>query len=138
MTTEIPEKYRPVGTGLDLSPFHRLVSHLRHPELGCPWDKSRTLEKMAKTIREEAEETAVALEKGDFPNQAEELGDILLNIMLAVIIAEEEGKYTWKDVMDGVSAKLVRRHPHVFGDTPAANAEEAMQMFLAAKAQEKG
>lgn len=137
MTTEIPEEYRPAGTGLDLAPFHRLVSHLRHPELGCPWDKSRTLEKMAKTIREEAEETAVALEKGDFPNQAEELGDILLNVMLAVIIAEEEGKYTWKDVVDGVSAKLIRRHPHVFGDTPAASAEEAMQMFLAAKAREK-
>ncbi len=137
MTTEIPEEYRPAGTGLDLVPFHRLVSRLRHPELGCPWDKSRTLEKMAKTIREEAEETAVALEKGDFPNQAEELGDILLNVMLAVVIAEEEGKYTWKDVMDGVSAKLIRRHPHVFGDTPAANAEEATQMFLAAKAKEK-
>lgn len=137
MTTEIPEEYRPAGTGLDLAPFHRLVSRLRHPELGCPWDQSRTLEKMAKTIREEAEETAVALEKGDFPNQAEELGDILLNVMLAVIIAEEEGKYTWKDVVDGVSAKLIRRHPHVFGDTPAASAEEAMQMFLAAKAKEK-
>lgn len=137
MTTEIPEEYRPAGTGLDLAPFHRLVSHLRHPELGCPWDKSRTLEKMAKTIREEAEETAVALEKGDFPNQAEELGDILLNVMLAVIIAEEEGRYTWKDVVDGVSAKLIRRHPHVFGDTPAASAEEATRMFLAAKAKEK-
>ena len=85
----------------------------------------------------EAAEAADALLGDDYAHQCEELGDVLLNVMLAVVIAEEEGRFAWRDVVMGVSEKLVRRHPHVFGDTPAANAEEAMRMFLAAKAKEK-
>ncbi len=133
----IPDEYRPAGGGFDVSPFHRLMARLRDPERGCPWDSSRTLADMGKSLVDEAAEAAEALAAGDARHQCEELGDVFLNIMLAAVIAEEEGRFTWRDVMDGVTAKLVRRHPHVFGDTPASGPEEAMAMFLAAKAKEK-
>ncbi len=135
--TAIPEEYRPVGDGLDVAPFHRLLQRLRDPERGCPWDRKQTLESMGTSLMSEAAEAAEALAGSDAGHQSEELGDVLLNIMLAVVIAEEQGAFAWKDVMEGVSAKLVRRHPHVFGDTPASSPEEAMEMFLAAKAKEK-
>lgn len=137
MSEEIPEAYRPSGNGLDITPFHALIRHLRHPEEGCPWDKGMTLEKMGKPLTDEAVEAAEALASNDHAHQCEELGDVLLNVMLATVIAEEKGVFTWRDVMDGVSAKLVRRHPHVFGEQKAGNAEEAMRMFLSAKAGEK-
>lgn len=135
---DIPETYRPNGDGLDVSPFHRLIERLRDPERGCPWDRTRTLETMGKPLVSEAAEAAEALAASDHAHQCEELGDVFLNVMLATVIAEERGLFTWKDVIEGVSAKLVRRHPHVFGDTPAESPEEAMEMFLAAKAKEKG
>lgn len=138
MQDSIPSEYAPAGDGLDLAPFHKLMKRLRHPEYGCPWDKSRTLATMGKTIREEAEEAAEALDGTDYAHQAEELGDVLLNVMLAVVIAEEEGRYAWRDVIETVSAKLIRRHPHVFGGAAAANPEEALRLFREAKAKEKG
>lgn len=133
----IPEAFRPEGDGFDVRPFHELIRRLRHPELGCPWDQSRTLKTMGKSLTDEAVEAAEALAGDDARHQCEELGDVLLNVMLAVVIAEETGRFSWRDVMDGVSAKLVRRHPHVFGGETAATPEEAMRMFLAAKAAEK-
>lgn len=137
MSDALPREYAPRGNGLDLTPFRRLIRRLRDPENGCPWDKSRTLADMAKTLSEEAEEAASALSGNDHAHQCEELGDVLMNVMLATAIAEEEGKFAWRDVIQGVSAKLVRRHPHVFGDQKAATPDEAMEMFLAAKAKEK-
>lgn len=133
----IPEEYRPEGGGFDVSPFHRLMQRLRDPARGCPWDQSRTLAAMGESLASEAAEAAEALASGDAGHQCEELGDVFLTIMLATVIAEEQGLFTWRDVVEGVSAKLVRRHPHVFGDTPASSPEEAMEMFLAAKAREK-
>ncbi|MCC8107857.1 MAG: nucleotide pyrophosphohydrolase [Planctomycetes bacterium] len=138
MTEAIPESYRPDGDGFDVRPFHSLIERLRHPELGCPWDSSRTLESMGKPLAGEAAEAAEALAGNDAAHQCEELGDVFLNVMLATVIAEEQGLFTWRDVVDGVTAKLIRRHPHVFGDTPANSPEEAMSMFLEAKAREKG
>ena len=138
MNSGIPEAYRPGENGFDIAPFHELIRHLRHPEKGCPWDKSRTLETMGKPLTDEAVEAAEALATDDHAHQCEELGDVLLNIMLATVIAEEQGLFTWRDVVEGVSAKLVRRHPHVFGGETANSPEEAMTMFLAAKAREKG
>ena len=137
MTSQIPDPYLPSPDGFDLRPFHRLIMRLRDPRDGCPWDQSRTLAMMGKPLCDEAAEAAEALSSSDAPHQCEELGDVLLNIMLAVVIAEEEGKFTWRDVIEGVSAKLVRRHPHVFGERRAESPEEAMSMFLAAKAEER-
>ena len=138
MPASIPDAYRPGPDGFDVAPFHALIQHLRHPEKGCPWDKSRTLATMAKPLTDEAAEAAEALVTDDHAHQCEELGDVFLNVMLATVIAEEQGLFTWRDVVEGVSAKLVRRHPHVFGGQTADNPEEALQMFLAAKAAEKG
>lgn len=137
MHNDIPEAFRPAGDGFDVSPFHRLIAALRDPEGGCPWDKSRTLESMGKPLTDEAAEAAEALASGDHAHQCEELGDVFLNLMLATVIAEERGLFTWRDVIAGVSAKLVRRHPHVFGGKTASSPEEAMSMFLEAKAAEK-
>ena len=138
MPENIPEAYRPSADGYDIKPFHELIARLRHPEHGCPWDKSRTLATMGGPLTGEAEEAAEALASDDAAHQCEELGDVLLNVMLATVIAEEEGRFSWRDVVEGVSAKLVRRHPHVFGGQTADSPEEAMRMFLAAKATEKG
>lgn len=137
MTQKIPDAYVPNESGFDLEPFHRLITRLRDPESGCPWDKSRTLEQMGGTLVEEAGEAAEALANADHAHQCEELGDVMLNVMLAVRIAEEQGFFTWKDVITGVTSKLIRRHPHVFGGMTAKNPEEALEMFLAAKAREK-
>ena len=134
----IPEPWRPGPDGDDIKPFHELIRHLRHPELGCPWDGSRTLESMGKPLLAEANEAAEALASNDVRHQCEELGDVFLNLMLATVIAEESGLFTWRDVVIGITAKLVRRHPHVFGGRRAGNPEEAMRMYLEAKAGEKG
>ncbi|MCC8189589.1 MAG: nucleotide pyrophosphohydrolase [Planctomycetes bacterium] len=135
--TTIPERFRPDADGLGLAPFHALLQHLRHPETGCPWDRSRTLPDMGKPLLDEAAEAAEALASDDHRHQCEELGDVLLNVMLATVIAEEEGKFTWREVVEGVTAKLIRRHPHVFGGATAADPEEAMRLFQAAKAAER-
>ncbi len=134
---EIPQEYRPDGDGFDVRPFHHLIQRLRHPEKGCPWDKSRTLETMGNSLVEEAGEAAEALASDNHAHQCEELGDVFLNLMLATVIAEEQGAFTWRDVVETVSAKLIRRHPHVFGGCTAETPEQAMEMFLAAKAKEK-
>ena len=113
------------------------MRRLRHPEKGCPWDREQTLTTMAKSLAGEAEEAAEALVSDDHAHMCEELGDVFLNVMLATVIAEEAGLFRWRDVVEGVSAKLVRRHPHVFGGEKAANPDEALRMFLDAKAAEK-
>lgn len=139
MQEPIPEPYRCHADGFDVAPFHRLMERLRHPELGCPWDKSQTLPDMGKPLTDEAVEAAEALAGDDHAHQCEELGDVFLNVMLATVIAEERGLFTWRDVVEGVTAKLIRRHPHVFGDAgTAASPEEALRLFKEAKAKEKG
>lgn len=136
MNGDIPEAYRPGADGFDLGPFHALIEHLRHPEKGCPWDRTRTLATMAKPLTDEAAEAAEALATEDHAHQCEELGDVLLNVMLAAVIAEERNLFTWRDIVEGVTAKLIRRHPHVFGGKTADSPEEALKMFLDAKASE--
>lgn len=134
---DIPEAYRPTGDGFDVRPFHELIAMLRHPEKGCPWDREQTLATIGRPLSDEAGEAAEALASDDHAHQCEELGDVFLNIMLATVIAEEQGLFTWRDVIKGVSSKLIRRHPHVFAGQTAADADEAMRMFQAAKAAEK-
>ncbi len=112
-------------------------SILRGPN-GCPWDKKQTHESLIKNMREEAEELVAAIEKKDVENMKEELGDVLLQVLLHAQIAKEEGFFTIDDVMQGLYDKLHRRHPHVFGDVKAANAEEALAVWKSMKQKEKG
>ena len=110
---------------------------LRGPN-GCPWDKKQTHETLIKNMREEAEELVAAIEKKDVENMKEELGDVLLQVLLHAQIAKEEGYFTIDDVMRGLYDKLHRRHPHVFGNVKAANAEEALAVWKSMKQKEKG
>ena len=95
---------------------------LRGPN-GCPWDKKQTHESLIKNLREESEELIAAIEKKDAANMQEELGDVLLQVLLHAQIAKEEGLFSIDDVIQGLYDKLHYRHPHVFGDVKAQSPE---------------
>ncbi len=101
---------------------------LRGPN-GCPWDKKQTHETLIKNLREESEELICAIENKDTENMKEELGDVLLQVLMHAQIAKEEGLFDIEDVIQGLYDKLHYRHPHVFGDVKAANAEEALAVW---------
>ena len=111
---------------------------LRGPN-GCPWDKKQTHESLIKNMREEAEELVHAIEKKDIDNMKEELGDVLLQVLLHAQIAKEEGFFTIDDVIQVLYDKLHRRHPHVFGNhAKATSPEEALAVWKEMKQREKG
>lgn len=101
---------------------------LRGPD-GCPWDKKQTHQTLIKNLREESEELVAAIEKNDPENMKEELGDVLLQVLLHAQIAKEEGLFTIEDVIQGLYDKLHYRHPHVFGDVKAKSPEEALAVW---------
>lgn len=113
-----------------------LARKLRAPG-GCPWDQEQTFQSFRHCLVEEAREAVLAIERGDWENLEEELGDTLFNLVFLINLAEEQGHFTLEQVIAGSLEKMIRRHPHVFGDQPAATAEEAAARFYLAKAQEK-
>lgn len=113
-----------------------IIAKLRS-EKGCPWDRAQTYESLKKCLAEEAEEVYQAVDNRDMENLCEELGDVLMQVMLNSQIAKEEGAFTIDNVIDGLCRKLVRRHPHVFGDARADTVEEGLALWNAIKAQEK-
>ncbi|MCI8994962.1 MAG: MazG family protein [Lachnospiraceae bacterium] len=113
-----------------------IVAELRS-EHGCPWDRAQTHESMISCLRDECEEVVQAIEKKDDENLCEELGDVMLQVLMNSQIAAEEGRFTMEDVVDGLAKKLVRRHPHVFGDEKAQTPEEGLASWEAIKRQEK-
>lgn len=115
----------------------QIIADLRGPE-GCPWDKEQTHESLKKYLIEETFEVIEAIDSGDIDHLIEELGDVLLQVMLHAQIGSDEGYFTIDDVIEGLSAKMVRRHPHVFGTGSAANAEEVVRNWQQIKKQEKG
>ncbi len=113
------------------------IAALRGPS-GCPWDKKQTHETLIKCLRNETQELVEAIEKKDDENMKEELGDVLLQVLMHSQIAQEEGKFTICDVIQGLYDKLHRRHPHVFGAcAPASSAEEALSLWQEMKKKEK-
>ncbi|HET7093862.1 MAG TPA: MazG family protein, partial [Thermomicrobiales bacterium] len=116
--------------------LQRIVARLRAPG-GCPWDRAQTHETLRRAVIEEAYETVDAIDAGDPANLAEELGDLLLQVALHAQIAEEAGLFALEDVYDHVSRKLVRRHPHVFGDVEAATPADVVRTWEAVKADER-
>jgi tetrapyrrole methylase family protein/MazG family protein len=116
--------------------LHRIIARLRAPE-GCPWDRKQTHASLRDKVIEEAHEVADAIDAGDPASLAEELGDLLLLVALNAQIAEEAGDFTVEDVYRHVNAKLVRRHPHVFGDVVAETPEAVLSTWRAVKAAEK-
>lgn len=120
--------------------LHAIIAALRG-ENGCPWDRAQTHESMKSCTIEEAYEVNQAVtdlsKTGDSTNLCEELGDLLLQVMLHSQIAEDNGEFTLEDVIDGIARKMIRRHPHVFGDTTYRNTEEQQADWEAIKARER-
>ena len=116
--------------------LHEIVRILRSPE-GCPWDREQTHRSIRKNLIEETCEVLETIDDDDPDAMREELGDLLLQVMLHSQMEEEAGTFTVWDVIAGLNEKLVRRHPHVFGDRSADSAEEALQNWEAMKAAEK-
>ncbi len=118
-----------------------VVSQLRDPDNGCPWDLKQTHTSLAKYLLEETNETIEVLETieqtGDFENLKDELGDVLLQVLLHSQLAAETGQFTIDDVIDNLVEKLIRRHPHVFGDSKASTIEEVEAQWDRIKEQEK-
>ena len=100
-----------------------IIAQLRS-EHGWPWDRAQTHESMIPCLRDECEEVVEAIGQGDDENLCEELGDVLLQVLLHAQIAKEEGRFTMEDVVNGLAEKMVRRHPHVFGDEEYGSLEE--------------
>lgn len=117
-----------------------VVSKLRAPD-GCPWDKEQTHASLKPGVVEEAAEVVCGIniyeKTGNSENLKEELGDLLLQVVMQAQIAEEEGIFTMDDVAKGVTEKLIRRHPHVFGDVKVADSKEVLVNWEEIKAKEK-
>lgn len=105
----------PLGEGTSFESFAEIIAHLRAPN-GCPWDREQTHETLRKHLLEESYETIAAIDSGDFSSMREEFGDLLLQVVLQAQIANEEGHFNVNQVIQGIHSKIVRRHPHVFGD----------------------
>ena len=114
-----------------------LSRRLRAPD-GCPWDREQTMESLRPYVLEEAYEVIQAIESGDTANLVEELGDFLFQVVFISQIAREEGRFRVDDVVTELCDKLVRRHPHVFGEKKAKNAREAVDSWNSQKRKENG
>src|SRR6202165_5806433 len=114
-----------------------VVRRLRAPD-GCPWDREQTPASLRATMLEEAYEVLEAIDEKSMTKLREELGDVLLQVLMQSVIAEETGEFTLGEVADTVREKLVRRHPHVFGSTVVSGSEEVVRNWETLKAKEYG
>ena len=114
-----------------------IMQRLRAPD-GCPWDREQTVESLRSNLIEETYETVDAMDSGDRGQLCEELGDLLLQVVFQSQICAEEGAFTFDDVAKGIADKLVRRHPHVFGDVQAETAGDVLRNWEQIKKTEKG
>ncbi|MCR5100070.1 MAG: MazG family protein [Butyrivibrio sp.] len=103
----------------------------------CPWDKTQTLQSLKKTMADETQEVLDAIDNNDADNLCEELGDVLLQLVFMADIAKEKGLFSMDDVIQGISDKMVRRHPHVFGDIEVNSQDEIHEIWKQVKAKEK-
>ena len=117
--------------------LENLVARLRDPAEGCPWDLEQTHQSLTPYVLEEAHEVADAIRHGDDQHLKEELGDLLLQVVLHARIAEEDNRFDLNAVAAGISDKLVRRHPHVFADAEARDSAAVRNSWEAIKAQER-
>ncbi len=121
----------------DFYEFCDIIEKLRAPE-GCPWDREQTHQSLKKHLIEEAYEAADAIEEGDYNAMADELGDVLLQIVMHAQIGKEEGTFDINDVTDIVSRKMIERHPHVFGDANVSSSEEVLDNWEEIKKAQRG
>ena len=121
----------------DIRPLLELMALLRHPERGCPWDREQTFASIAPYTLEEAYEVADAVARDDPEALRDELGDLLFQVVFHARMAEEAGRFDFADVIAGLLDKMVRRHPHVFGDATVADAAAQTRAWAQHKAAER-
>jgi len=126
----MPEKPGEFATLVDI------VARLRAPD-GCPWDRQQTHKSLRESFLQECYEVLEALDEGDSAKLRDELGDLLLHVVLQTQIATEAGEFKLADIMEGINKKLVHRHPHVFGSRKVEGAEEVMHNWYNLKQQER-
>lgn len=117
--------------------FCDIIEKLRAPG-GCPWDREQTHKSLATCLLEEAYEANDAIDEGDPMKIADELGDVLLQVVMHAQIGKEEGTFTIDDVTDAVSRKMIERHPHVFGDVSVKDSEEVLDNWEEIKKKQRG
>jgi ATP diphosphatase len=121
----------------DIHDLLGIMRQLRTPGSGCPWDLTQDFGSIAPYTIEEAYEVADAIERGDLEDLKDELGDLLLQVVFHAQMAKEVDGFTFDDVVEAITAKMIRRHPHVFGSLDADNAEVVKERWDAIKAEEK-
>lgn len=121
----------------DFYEFCKIIEKLRSPG-GCPWDREQTHRSLSKHLIEEAYEAADAIEEGDSEKMADELGDVLLQVVMHAQIGKEEGTFTIDDVTDAVSRKMIERHPHVFGEVSVSCSDEVLDNWEQIKKEQRG
>jgi len=127
----------PPAAGAAFAELVKLMARLRGPE-GCPWDREQTHQSISLNLLEESYETVEAIDLGDLDHLAEELGDVLLQVVFHAQMAAESGDFDIVRVVEELMAKLIHRHPHVFGDKDARTAAEVLANWEAIKKVEKG
>jgi tetrapyrrole methylase family protein/MazG family protein len=127
----------PAGLGESFETLARVMARLRSPD-GCPWDLEQTAEKLSRHLLEEAYETVDAIDSADWEHTAEELGDLMLQIVFQSRIAEEAGRFDLTTVVEGITEKLERRHPHIFAETEAETAEQVTVNWERIKREQEG
>jgi len=126
----------PMTDGTSFESFHEIVAHLRAPN-GCPWDREQTHESLRTHLLEEAYESLSAMDEGNVPDMREEFGDLLLQIVLNSQIAAEAGEFVITDVIKHIHDKIIRRHPHVFGDVRLDGVKGVLQNWERLKEEER-
>jgi len=128
---------RTAHQGWPLDSLVEVMARLRSAD-GCPWDREQTHESLRRYMLEEAYEVVEAIDQGDSGHLCEELGDVLLQVVFHAQIARESGRFDINDVVNGITAKLIRRHPHVFGEAVAETAADVTRTWEAIKRSERG
>jgi ATP diphosphatase len=127
----------PLAPSRDIARLLEIMAALRTPETGCPWDLQQDFASIAPYTIEEAYEVADAIERGDLDHLKDELGDLLLQIVFHARMAEERGAFDFGAVIEAITSKLLRRHPHVFGDLGRHSAAEVEGLWARIKAEER-
>ncbi len=126
----------PLGAGTSLESFQEVIARLRAPD-GCPWDREQTHQSLRKYLLEEAYEAIEALDAQDAAALREELGDLLLQIVLHAQIASEEGEFSMAEILQEINRKIIHRHPHVFGDVGVAGVDGVLRNWQKLKEEER-
>src|SRR6202050_2405464 len=121
----------------DISRLIEIMAQLRTPVTGCPWDLAQNFATIAPYTIEEAYEVADAIARNDFADLKDELGDLLLQVVFHARMAQEQNAFDFGDVVESITAKMIRRHPHVFGAKRDLSANEVAGLWAKIKAEEK-